>query len=65
MVKHTQTIRRKLPTNYLSVFLTIDNTDTRTMPGVSIVNFEHTTHFILLLFSLNSNKQMSVGPEKL
>ena len=28
-------------------------------------NFEHISHFILLLLLLNSNKQMMVGPEKL
>ena len=30
-----------------------------------IFNFEHISHFILLLLLLNSNKQMLVGPEKL
>ena len=28
-------------------------------------NFEHISHFILLLLLLNSIKQMAVGPEKL
>ena len=36
----------------------------RTTSGASIVNFEHISHFILLLILLNSNKSVPVGPEK-
>ena len=49
----------------MSNIIKVDNKDTRTMPGASIVNYEHISHFILLLLLLNANKQMIVGPEKL
>ena len=39
-----------------SILFTVNNKDTRTMSGVSIVNFEHISHFILLLILPNSNK---------
>lgn len=40
--------------------------DTRMTPSVFfLVNYEHISHFILLLLLLNANKQMIVGPEKL
>ena len=37
----------------------VNNNDTRTMSGASLVNFEHILHFILLslLLNLNNNKQ--------
>ena len=37
----------------------VNNKDTRTMSGASLVNFEHILHFILLslLLNLNNNKQ--------
>ena len=43
----------------------VDNKNTKTTPGASMFNFEHTLHFIPLLTLLNSNKQMPVGLEKL
>ena len=42
----------------------VNNKDTRTTSGTSIVNFEHILHFILLLILLNLNKLMLYGPEK-
>ena len=37
----------------------VNNKDTKTMSGASLVNFEHILHFILLslLLNLNNNKQ--------
>ena len=49
----------------MSNIFKVKNKDTRTMSGASFVNFEHILHYILLLSLLNSNKQMSCGPEKL
>ena len=34
------------------------------MSGASIINFEHMSHFILLLILLNSNKLKLAGSEK-
>ena len=42
----------------------VSNIDTRTFLA-SIVNFEHISHFILLLLLLNSNKSMLVGSENM
>ena len=43
----------------------VNNKDTRTMSGISSVNFEHISHFILQLILLNLSKEMPLGPEKL
>ena len=41
---------------HVSSIFTVNNKDTRTTCGTSIVNFKHIFHFILLLSLLNSNK---------
>ena len=40
----------------MSNMFTVNNKDTRTMSVTTIVNFEHISHFILLLLLLDSNK---------
>ena len=42
----------------------VNNKDTRTTSGASVVNFEHISHFTLQLILLNSNKLIPFGPEK-
>ena len=42
--------------NNVSDTFKVNNKDTRTTSGASIVNFEHVPHFILLILLLNSNK---------
>ena len=42
--------------NNVSDIFKVNNKDTRTTSGASIVNFEHVPHFILLILLLNSNK---------
>ena len=41
----------------MSNIFKVNNKDTRTTSGASVVNFEHISHFILLLLLLNSNKK--------
>ena len=40
----------------LSNIFRVNNKDTRTMSGASVVKFENISHYILLLLLLNSNK---------
>ena len=42
--------------NNMSNIFKVNNKDTRTTTGASIVNFEHIYPFILLLLLVNSNK---------
>ena len=42
----------------------VNNKDTRTSVA-SIVNFKHTSYFILLLLLLNSNKKQLAGYENI
>ena len=48
----------------MSNIFKVNNKDIRTTSGVSIVNFEHVLHYILLSILLNSNKYMLLGPEE-
>ena len=56
---HTHTHTHSLTRNMSNIFK-VNNKDTRTTPVTSIVNFEHISHFILLLLLLNSNKQLGL-----
>ena len=51
-------------TRNVSNIFKFNNKDTRTS-FASIVNFEHISHFILLLLVLNSNKYMLLGSERI
>ena len=51
-------------TRNVSNMFKFNNTNTRTS-FASIVNFEHISHFILLLLVLNSNKYMLLGSENI
>ena len=48
-----QTNKKK---NNVSNILKVNHKDTKMMPGASIINFKHISHFILMLLLLNSNK---------
>ena len=49
-------VSKKIHLSNMSNIFTVNNKDTRTTSGVSVVNFEHTLHYILLLTLLNLNK---------
>ena len=48
----------------MSNIFKVNNKDSRAISEASTVNFEHISHFILLLLLLNSNKTL-IEPEKL
>ena len=54
----------KKPQKNVSHISIINNKDTRTTFGASIVNSEHILHFILLLILSNSDKKVLVGSQK-
>ena len=57
------TVSKKAQKSEPNIFI-VNNKDTRTTSGDSVVNFEHISHFFLLLILPNSNKNVPVGTEK-